>query len=431
MIIEFAITNFRSIKGRQVMDFKTDGQIGNKHLVDHIALPKDRSHRSSLVKTMAIYGANASGKSNFLKALRALEFMVINADSFKLDKPIPTYEPFKLDKFSAKEPTVFEIAFIAKDTKRYDYKVQFDENKVLNEELNVYELDRKSSRTTTVFKRMADKTIVWNEEKDFALNPNQLLLSKAGTNNIPIIKEAYRFFSTYFFYGAAQNTSFDEAMLKMSESLLSEKTTKNANRQRMIVSIIKAADTGITNLFTHELDTSKIVLPEEMSEAEKAKILDRFKKRIKTVHSVYENGVEVGQSIFDLSEESTGTMKLVGLAGMIADALEDGSVVVIDELDKNLHPLLTRMIIGLFHNPELNKNNAQLIFSTHDVTLMDIKLFRRDQIMLIDRDVLGQSTVKRFSDFTGISRVKNLDEWYLAGMFNAVPAINEYQIEMN
>jgi uncharacterized protein len=89
------------------------------------------------------------------------------------------------------------------------------------------------------------------------------------------------------------------------------------------------------------------------------------------------------------------------------------------------------MIIGLFHNPDFNRKNAQLIFSTHDVSLIDSTLFRRDQIMLIDKDVSGKSSVKKLSDFTGISRVKQLEKWYMEGMFNAVPAINHYQIEMN
>ena len=164
---------------------------------------------------------------------------------------------------------------------------------------------------------------------------------------------------------------------------------------------------------------------------EKSKILERLTKRIKTVHPVYEHGIEVGETDFDLKEESTGTMKLVGLAGIVAQALDDGSVIVMDELDKNLHPLLTRMIIGLFHNPDFNRKNAQLILSTHDVSLIDSTLFRRDQIMLIDKDVSGSSSVKRLSEFTGISRVKQLEKWYMAGMFNAVPAINDYQIEMN
>jgi uncharacterized protein len=430
MIIEFAVTNFRSIKDRQVMDFRTNGQIGIKHLSEHIALPEDRSYGDSLVKTTAIYGANASGKSNFLKALNALELMVINSDSFKLDKPILTYEPFKLDKVSLNAPTVFEIDFIAKDKKRYRYALHFNKTAILKEKLDVYELDKKATFPTSIFNRMEGKPVEWKEATNFSLLPNQLFLSKAGTNDVPLIREAYRFFSTYLFYGAAQTASFDETMIKISEMLLSDKTG-NDKLKKTIISIIQAADTGITNVFTHDLDASRLSLPEEMSEEEKSRILDRFKKRIKTVHALYENGLEIGTTTFDLSEESTGTMKLVGLAGIVAEALEDGSVIIMDELDKNLHPLLTRMIIGLFHNPEFNQKNAQLILSTHDVSLIDLTLFRRDQIMLVDKDVSGKSSVKRLSDFTGISRVKPLDKWYLAGMFNAVPAINDYQIEMN
>ena len=168
-----------------------------------------------------------------------------------------------------------------------------------------------------------------------------------------------------------------------------------------------------------------------MTEEDKNTNIKRLTKRMKTVHPVYENGLEVGKTDFDLREESTGTMKLVGLAGIVAQALDDGSVIIMDELDKNLHPLLTRMIIGLFHNPDFNRKNAQLILSSHDISLIDNTLFRRDQIMLIDKDVHGNSSVKRLSEFTGISRVKQLEKWYMAGMFNAVPAINDYQIEMN
>jgi AAA15 family ATPase/GTPase len=426
MIIEFAVTNFRSIKDRQVMDFRADGQIGNKQLVDNIALPKDRSYGNSLVKTVAIYGANASGKSNFLKALYALEFMVTNSDSFKLDKPIHTYEPFKLDKSSLNAPTIFEIEFIAKDKKRYRYEIHFNKTTILKEKLDVYELDKKATFPTLIFNRTEEKNIEWKEGKDFSLLSNQLLLSKAGTNDIPSIREAYRFFATYLFYAAAHSI-FDEGMLRVTELILSDKTSENDKLKKLIISIIQAADTGIKNIYTSGLVQST----EEMTEEEKNTNTKRSTKRIKTVHSRYENGVEVDDTDFDLREESTGTMKLVGLAGIVAQALDDGSVIVMDELDKNLHPLLTRMIIGLFHNPDFNRKNAQLILSSHDISLIDNTLFRRDQIMLIDKDVLGKSSVKRLSDFTGISRVKQLEKWYMAGMFNAVPAINDYQIEMN
>ena len=216
-------------------------------------------------------------------------------------------------------------------------------------------------------------------------------------------------------------------MLRVTELILSDKTSESDKLKKLIISIIQAADTGINSIHTSGLVQSS----EEMSEEDKNSNSKRLTKRIKTVHSVYENGVEVDDTEFDLIEESTGTMKLVGIAGIVAQALDDGSVIVMDELDKNLHPLLTRMIIGLFHNPDFNRKNAQLILSSHDISLIDNDLFRRDQIMLIDKDVKGNSSVKRLSDFTGISRVKQLEKWYISGMFNAVPAINDYQIEMN
>ena len=216
MIEEFSFGNFWSFKEMQTLNM-TSAKIKSSHPIldteNIIPIEKDLS----LLKSKAIYGANASGKSNFLRALHALEFMVMNSESFKLDKAIPTYDPFLLDRTSAEKSTIFEIEFIAKDKKRYCYKITFDKNAVLNEELNVYELNKKTSRSSSVFKRTGDNITIGKEEKDFGLNPNQLLLSKAGTSKMPTLQEAYRFFSTYFFYGAAQSTSFDEAMLKISE----------------------------------------------------------------------------------------------------------------------------------------------------------------------------------------------------------------------
>ncbi|WP_298361247.1 ATP/GTP-binding protein [Runella sp.] len=437
MIIEFAVTNFRSIKERQILTFKIDGQIGKAMLPEQIVLPKDKSHGFSLVTSAVVYGANASGKSNFLKALHALNYMVENSTDFKLDKPIPTYEPFKLDRQTIKEPTKFEIDFIAKDLRRYTYEIVFNRKEILDEELYFYELDRSSPRKALLYNRLQNKEIVFGENykgrKDFSLNPNQLFLSKSGVDDIPSIKEAYRFFSTYLLYAAAQTTQFDEEMLKATERIFKDESSGEMSFKEAIISIIKASDTGINSIFLQDIDISTMKFMDDIDipNEEKEKILSRLKTRIKTVHPLYEKGIKVGESIFDLSEESTGTMKLLGLAGIIVYALKDGSVIIIDELDKNLHPLLTRMIVSLFHNPIINKNNAQLIFSTHDVSLIDKDLFRRDQIILVDKDEEGKSGIKRLSDFVGISKIIPLAKWYMAGMFKGIPSINEYQISIN
>ena len=433
MIIEFAVTNFRSIKDRQVMSFEIDGQIGKSCLSDQIITPIDKSHGRNLIKSSIIYGANASGKSNILKALDALISIVENSTDFKLDKSIPNYEPFKLDRQYLKKPTIFEIDFIAKDTRRYFYEISFDNSKIISEKLLYYELNKKSTSTSILFIRSENNDIHYGDsyrgKRDFSLNPNQLLLSKAGVDDIPAFKEAYRFFSTYILYAPAQTTQFDEQMLRITERIFNN-DEKEISLREAIISIVKASDTGINKIFIQD-DSSKIKFDEDVSDDEKEKVLSHFKLRIKTKHPLYENGVEVGESTFDLSDESTGTMKLLGLSGLVVSALKIGAVVVIDELDKNLHPLLTRMIIGLFHNPIINKNNAQLIFSTHDVSLIDRELFRRDQITLVNKDLEGKTEIVRLSDFKGISKITPLSKWYMAGMFKGIPAINEYQININ
>lgn len=429
MLIEFAVTNFRSIKDRQVVSFKSVGQAGKNSLLDNLT-GTSKTVGESLIRVAAFYGANAAGKSNLLHAFKALQVLVLNSDRYKLDKEIAVYAPFKLDQDSKDAPTVFEIDFVASNGIRYIYYVAFDKFTVLKEALSYFESDRKVYRPISIFNREAGQPthfVAYEGKRDFALNKNQLLLSQAGTSDLPALADVYRYFSTYIFNVPAQSLRFDETMLEEAEKFLSRDTPRTELKD-FIISIVKAADTGITDILTESIGEDKIKLPDEMPDEEKQRILERFKRRIKTVHPVYINGIEVGQELFDLTEESTGTIKLVGMASFMADALSDGSLVVVDELDKNLHPLLTRMIIGLFHNPLINKYNAQLIFSSHDVSLIDRDLFRRDQIFIANKDHTGQTEISRLSDFKGISKVIPLEKWYMAGMFKGIPAINEYAI---
>jgi AAA15 family ATPase/GTPase len=378
------------------------------------------------------YGANASGKSNFLMAFAALQHLVNKSGSNKIDQPIPQYAPFKLDGHSRSEPTTFEIDFVAKNGLRYLYYVSFDKFSILKERLSYYEKDRKVFRDISVFSKEKGQPIVFGAyegKRDFALNDNQLLLSQAGFNNLPSLVECYRFFSAHVFIAPAQSTSFDEKLLEIAENMLSTHTEETRLKDA-IISIIKAADTGISDITTVEIGSEKIKLPDEMPEDEKQRILDRFKRRIKTIHPLFVDGEEVGSEVFDLTEESTGTIKLLGVSAFIVDALSDGSVVIVDELDKNLHPFLTRMLIELFHNPEINKHNAQLIFSSHDISLIDRELFRRDQIFIANKGSEGATEIARLSDFSGISKVISLQKWYMAGMFKGIPAVNVYGINL-
>jgi uncharacterized protein len=431
MLLEFALTNYRSIRDRQEMSFRADMSVGKNDLPDNLITPIEKSHGGKLVKTAIVYGANAAGKSNFLKGLYALEFIVTKSDDFKLDKPISTYEPFKLDKISREKPIIFEIEFVAKNNIRYRYEVSFSKNRIEREELFIFPNARTTVRKTLLFSRKEDLTLDFGDfykgKRDFTINPNQLVLSHAGVAH-PSIVEAYRFFSTYLFYAPAQSLVFDEVMLKQAEKYL---TSDNLTFKKAITSLIAAADTGISDIFIQKFGDEKFKFPDDIPDDEKQKIIDRFRNRIKTVHPIYEKGEIVDEVIFDLSEESTGTIKMLGMASFIVDALHDGSTIIVDELDKSLHPLLSRMLIEIFQNPSMNPHNAQLIFSTHDVSLIDRELFRRDQIYLIDKNNEGASVITRLSEFKGISKVIPLQKWYMSGMFKAVPAINPSEITLN
>lgn len=453
MLIEFAVTNYRSIRERQRLDLRASGQINKNDHADHLIQPGNKSHGGLLVRAGVLYGANASGKSNILRAMDALGEMVTTSDGFKLDKDIPFYDPFRLDMESRSLPTVFEIDFIAKNNHRYRYLVEFNQKVILREELAIYPTGGQISRARNVFRRTFGASIDFGEDyrgkRSFTILDNQLLLTRAGLESLPSLTEAYRFFSIFLCSTATNDASFDEAALSIvSKSFLSG--VEFSTRRAALISLVKAADTGISDLFVSELGIQPKVpsrifadvglvslVAEESGSYSKApsgmikNIINKSHKGIKTVHPVFQNGEAIDESVFDLENESTGTIKFLGIAAYVVESLLKGLVVIVDELDKNLHPHLTRMLINLFHSSDTNPFNAQLIFSTHDVSLIDRDLFRRDQIYLMDKAIDGASTIGRLSDFTGISKVAPLMKWYMAGMFNAVPATNSAQIQLN
>ncbi|MCB0654372.1 MAG: ATP-binding protein [Saprospiraceae bacterium] len=434
MIIKFTVTNFRSIHGPETMTFQIGESINQKTKSENLIFNDDKSHGKPLIRSGVLFGANASGKSNFLRAIKTLETMVLKSSEYKLDSIIPTYEPFKLDGTSKSLPCTFEIDFVAKDGIRYNYLVEFDQTRILREELNFFERNRKLNRHTLIFSRNQDIRIQFGEsyqgEREFNILENQLLLSRAGLEKLPSLTEVYRFFSSYLFIEISH--SFEDALLKKVEEILTGELLPRYKHS--LISLIKAADTGIIDLFTESLnvDRANFYLDNDPLDERNIKIiLNKNRKRIKTIHPVFTNGVETGVEFFDLlREESTGTIKLLGIAAAIIDALDDGFTVIIDELDKHLHPLLSRMIINLFHDLESNPHNAQLIFSTHDISLFDRDLFRRDQIFLVDKSLEGKSTIRRLSDIKGISKVVPIEKWYMAGLFKAVPSTNPYLITL-
>lgn len=419
MIISFKIENFRSVKQNLTLSLAAETRLKELDLPENSFI----ENNLELLKSLLIYGRNASGKSNILIALKTLQFLVTNSDSFKHDMPIPPYEPFKFDTAYSKKPVYFEIDFIGIESKtKFKYIVSFDSKNIVFEGLYIYPegiksklYERKMSKVTYGDYYRGTKKKIEND-----LLQNQLFLSKSSTSKVDYLDECYLYFDKYLYVSTIHDTEYDNTIIRA----FSEVLTKDTKLKDNLLELIKASDTSI-NDFRIKENTKKMEFPENIPDEVRKNIIEKYKYEVHTNHTLFENGVEIGQETLDLEYESIGTKKLFAIGALILDALEDGGVIVIDELDKGLHPLISKLLISLFNSKKNNPNNTQLIFATHDSTLLDLSFLRRDQISFVEKEYEGQSIYYKLSDIKGIRKDIPIDKWYLSGRFKAIPVINE------
>jgi len=367
-------------------------------------LKKDR-----LLRSAAIYGANASGKSNVLKALSYIKRLVQTSHNYQSDTKIK-YSPFKLDKKCRNKPSKFQIIFIKNDIK-YIYGLSVTDVKVVDEYLYYYPGGRKSQifdrKDTTTFTFKVDK-----KDQDFFADKtlgNVLYLSRATQLNYNRTKEAYNWFIENLMTVSPDNPRLQE----LSINLLNDNNTKDLIRNAMI-----RADVGIEEINARIIKFNYDQLPSDIPENLKKLMAEPdvtwMTPEIKTIHK----GVS-----FDFSEESEGTIRVFDIIGCWIKALKDGKVLVVDELEIKLHPHLCSYLVTLFHDSSQNKNNAQLIFSTHNVYLLEQDIFRRDQIWFTEKiPETGQTDLYSLWEFSP-RKDKNLKIGYLTGRYGALPFI--------
>lgn len=404
MLIDFSVTNYRSIKDKQTFSMQPIKRIDE--LPEHII----NNGKHSALSSAIIYGRNASGKSNLLRAMGALNWIVDKSSENKIDDNIKAYEPFKLDKTSSQNPVEFEINFIAKDSIHYNYKISFSRKEILKEALLSYP----NGRETKLFVREFDKPITFgNNVKgkniEETMYSNQAFLSKIGSNKIDSLLNAYQFLISLW-YQNQSNYLFEE-FVKFVKNENTNDDLVNPN----LISLVKIADTNIMNLIEKEQEEKDVFGNK------------RMRRKIFTEHNNHQNGT----TLFGLNEESEGTQRLISIGGKILSTLIEGGTIIIDEFHESLHPLLTKTLINLFHNPKTNPNGAQLIFATHDVSLLDNELFRRDQIWFSEKGNDGASTYYSLADLKGIRASVPLEKYYLKGAFGATPIINEHDLVFN
>ncbi len=423
MLIEFKVKNFRSFKDEQTFSMvaSPDSSLSDNYLANP-AFP-----RFNILKSAVIYGANASGKTNLIKALAFVEGFVCNSHRKKIGSKIEV-EPFLLEDAGAE--VSFELTFVHQNV-RYRYGFVVDETHVVEESLYAYPSNRSQMWFERVKDQVSDKSqeisYNWNfgsslkgESRRIAAQTrsNVLFLSKAADSNHKQLSQVYDWFNSCL------DTFLD--IREFPPTITAQLANENPVIKETLAELINIADLGITDFEAEEKELLKEDMPEDMPENMREALHNLFVNRkgwkISMIHST--KNLTVTRS-FSLMEESMGTQRLFAFGGIIIKALLEGRVLVVDELDSSLHPLLSKMLVKLFNDKASNPKGAQLIFNTHDTTLLDTEnLFRRDQIWLVEKDADGASHLYPLSDFKpriGEAIQKN----YIQGRYGAVPMIQE------
>lgn len=409
MLIEFSIENFLSIKDKVTLS---------------MVASKDRSHQNNLIKnadkginilnTAVIYGANASGKTTILNAIGFLSNFLNMSHEMQGGRKI-RIKPFKLDRSWLNKPSSFEIIFKTEGIK-YVYGFSATKEKIIDEYLYYYPKGRQSiifeRENTTEYKFTTDIELQTQIKNKFD-SPNKLYLSTSSLWEYKNTQIPFKYLTSRL-----RVIISHERLEEFTANLMKESEFINKQVKLLMKNAIKdIEDITFTEI---EMDIKDNVLFKYLTEDAKSALLNNNESiplRINTSHKMNNSGKLVE---LDLGEESDGTQKLFGLLGPWVDVLEQGSTLVVDELDIRLHPHLTRFLVELFQNPDINKKNAQLIFSTHDTNLLDQDLFRRDQIWFTEKKEDNSTDLYSLDDFT-VRKDAAIEKGYLQGKYGAIP----------
>ena len=423
MLIEFQITNFRSINETQTLSLVAGS---GKELASENTFESRLPGFPRLLRSAVVYGANAAGKTNLLRALQFMQGVVKTSATVSQAGGRIAHAPFKLSKATKTQPTEFEVAFADPDEGvRYEYGFSFDAERFHKEWLIAYPHGRPQNWFERTY-RAAKKKYEWHFSTKLKGSPrvwrdatrdNALFLSTAIQLNSEQLRPVFQWFDKKL------------VVIGMGGSLLNPALTlqllEQPDGKQRLLQFAHAADLGIDDLSMRKEPTAPVlvmegnVVREPLPAAQVATVA-----RVTSIHKAIDGGEPVP---LDIGEESSGTQILFQSAGAWLNVLKNGEVLLYDELDTSLHPLMTRFLIRLFHGANTNPKNAQLVFTTHDTSLLDADIFRRDQVWFIEKDKKSASKLYPLSDFSP-RKDEALERGYLRGRYGALPFIGELKI---
>lgn len=423
MLVEFTVNNFKSIKDTAKFSMLTSTKdSGNTFDI--------RDYK--LLSSAIIYGANASGKSNFLRALAFMSRFVLNRFKILQSTDKLPHEPFKLSSETEDTSSEFEIVFFV-DNIKYRYGFELDSENIYAEWLFA---DEKGKEAKLFIRDIEENDYVnpnkFKEGYNFfdkknqkiKIAKNQLFIWKCDQEDGEISKSILKWFSNFNMIDGMDHQGYINFTMKKME---------DENFKNEIIKLVKTADIDIDDISIEEDDIPLEVI-------EKLPMPDNLKKEIlndgglksvsiNTKHKKYDdNGNIIGEVIFELDkEESKGTRKFFAMSAPIIDTLQNGKVLIIDELDASLHPILTQHLIKFFQDKAINKKNAQLIFATHDTNLLKPYNFRRDQVWLTEKDKYGSTDLYPLAQFRGVRAKDDFEKQYIQGKYGAIPYLGKFE----
>lgn len=412
MFVEFTVSNFRSFK--EPHTFSLVASKNKEHLEENTFLENDKTR---LLNSAVIYGANASGKSNFFLALSFfLKFTISSGPKLQIGDPIDT-EPFLFAKQTKVEPSTFELIFFLNGI-RYRYGLAVDTGMVQQE----YLFAVMKVREVTLFTRV---------KQDIEINPTYF---KEGQK----IKDSVRVNASFLSICAQLNGETAKSIISYMQNYIvtsglsthgkntSQKLLEKKGRDA-VIKFLSFADIQIKDIKTESVSVDFSRLGDkDFEEFLKKKLPGAKEEKVYFSHTVYDGSEAIDTQFLDIDDESAGTRKLFEYTGSILETLERGTPLFIDEFDSRLHPLIIEGIIKLFNSPESNPNHAQLVVSCHAVNIMTNKLFRRDQIWFCEKDQYGATDLYSLVEYNEPVRSDaSFSKSYLQGKYGAVPYLGE------
>ena len=419
MFIEFSVGNFRSFKDTVTLSAVAATIRSQPPELDteNVFVVDDQL---ALLKSVAVYGANASGKSNIIAALRFMRFFVLTSlRELRVSQPL-TVEPFRLSTETLGQPSHFEVV-LRLDEVIYRYGFEITAEQITREWL----FHATGKREAYLFKRDATgisvnpRTFREGQGLESRTRADALFLSVAAQFNSELALRLITWFSALMI-----NLGVDDPdALRTARQQFSRLDDRQA-----IIAFITHLDLGIEDLAPDRVRVEQRELPTDDREPTSlSRITRTTTPRIKTFHPRYDGaGNRVDHEPLDLDDnESQGTQRLFILALPLLHALRVGGMIAIDEIDARLHPLLTRAIVRLFHSRETNPRNAQLICTTHDTNLLDARMLRRDQIWFVEKSQRGASDLYSLVEYRMDKRIvrndASFEKDYIAGRYGAIP----------